>query len=63
MSDISMSDITNLWCYIEGDKRPFLLTVSLRIMIEQLKEKIQEKNTFLQGVDTTELTLWKVLKS
>jgi hypothetical protein len=60
--DTPMSDITNLWCYIEGDKNPFLVTVSLSILIDELKDKIlEEENTYLQGVDgLSDLTLWKV---
>jgi hypothetical protein len=60
-SPMSDTDITDLWCYIEGDKRPFLLTVSSSIMTEKLKQIIvKEKHKFLPGVDASELTLWKV---
>lgn len=48
-----------LWCLIEGDKDPFLVTASSNIIIAELKEIIKEE-ALLQRVDAPCLILRKV---
>ena len=58
-----MSDTTyTLWCFAEGTKHPFSITPSSTIFIDELKKLIKEEElpNFLQGIDASSLTLWKV---
>jgi Crinkler effector protein N-terminal domain len=51
-----------LMCLIEGDSLPFLITTPMNVSIFFLKHEIRvERN--LQGIDTQDLTLWKVSHS
>ena len=50
-----------LWCIIRGESIPFDVTVPANASINQLKEKIYQKNkhTF-SDIDAKNLVLWKV---
>ena len=54
-----MSDTSyNLWCLVEGENTPFLVTAPSNILIGRLKERIQE--TIKTGIRAHKLELWKV---
>jgi hypothetical protein len=59
-----MSHLTarNLWCIVESQTTPFVVTVSLDVSIGQFKKLVREmkgKWTFRE-VDAADLVLWKV---
>ena len=56
-----MSVTHKIWCFIEGDDRPFSITLPSATTIEGLKGMIKvTKSNRLQGVDAQDLKLWKV---
>lgn len=51
----------SLWCCIEGDSDAFLVIAPPTAPVFALKMGIKkEKETFLQGIDASDLILWKV---
>jgi hypothetical protein len=52
-----------LWCIIEGDFKPFQVTVPGDSYVTVLKEAIVEKRKYgaLRSIDATDLTVWKVI--
>jgi len=59
-----MSEERMLWCLIQGESTPFMVTAPVDINIFQLKELVREK-----GIDSTktsvlakDLILWKVFR-
>ena len=53
-----------LWCFIKAksDSKPFRVTPLREASIDELKDEVWKKrrNGALQGVDATDLALWKV---
>ena len=50
-----------LWCHIKGNNTVFPITTSSTTFIGILKNKIKkEKSNYFQGVDASDLVLWKV---
>ena len=53
-----------LWCFVKakGDSKPFQVTPLHEACIDKLKDEVWKKrrNGALQGVDATDLALWKV---
>jgi hypothetical protein len=56
-----MSVTHKIWCFVEGDDRPFSITPTSATTIVELKNMIKvKKSNRLQGVDAQDLKLWKV---
>ena len=63
-NDVEMADTSpELWCLIEGDTRPFSVTVSSSVSTSKLKRMIKqekENNSRVKSIDALDLILWKV---
>ena len=61
-SPVQLGGDRTLWCALDDDYVPFVVTASVNTNIAQLKKLVLEerKNASLRGVDAADLVLWKV---
>ncbi len=53
--------ITQLWCYLQGEKEPFFITIDPSTRVGALQTKMKtEWGRPLQGIGAMDLLLWKV---
>ena len=59
-----MADMLKLWCFLQGDFKPFKIKISGQEDIDELNTAIHAKRfDVLQGIDAASLILYKVCRS
>lgn len=58
---MSQNDTCQLWCLVDGEKKPFQCPVSLNWKVDELLDAIQQRRSALRDVDIMDLVLYKVV--